>query len=106
MDRGEIVSTGMTRRETLKRGAAAAAALALIPDWAIPALAQGEVDVPFTDIPMTFNPNPASGAQRFLDIRKIDGPITPADQFFFIRHYNRPEIDPAAFRLKFTGLVT
>jgi DMSO/TMAO reductase YedYZ molybdopterin-dependent catalytic subunit len=106
MDRGEIVSTGMTRRETLTRGAAAAAALALIPDWAIPALAQGEVDVPFTDIPMTFNPNPASGAQRFLDIRKIDGPITPADQFFFIQHYDRPEIDPSAFRLKFTGLVT
>jgi DMSO/TMAO reductase YedYZ molybdopterin-dependent catalytic subunit len=96
----------MTRRDTLKRGAAAAAALALIPEWAIPALAQGEVDVPFTDIPATFNPNPPAGNNRFLDIRKIDGQITPADQFFFIQHYNRPEIDPAAFRLKFTGLVT
>jgi DMSO/TMAO reductase YedYZ molybdopterin-dependent catalytic subunit len=96
----------MTRRDTLKRGAAAAAALALIPEWAIPALAQGEVDVPFTDIPMTFNPNPPAGTTRFLDIRKIDGLITPSDQFFFIQHYPRPDVDAATFKLKFTGLVT
>src|SRR6188768_2184983 len=96
----------MTRRDTLKRGAAAAAALALIPDWAMPALAQGEVDVPFTDIPMTFNPAPATGARRMLDIRKIDGSITPNDQFFFIQHYNKPEIDLATYKLRFTGLVT
>src|SRR3954469_4417730 len=96
----------MTRRETLTRGAAAAALLALVPEWAMPALAQGEVDVPFTDIPMTFNPTPANGARRMLDIRKIDGSITPNDQFFFIQHYDRPEIDSASYKLKFTGLVT
>jgi DMSO/TMAO reductase YedYZ molybdopterin-dependent catalytic subunit len=96
----------LTRRETLKRGLAAAAGLALVPEWAIPALAQGEVDVPFTDVPPTFNPRPASGNNRFLDIRTIDGMVTPADQFFFIQHYNKPEIDAAAFRLKLTGLVT
>jgi len=95
----------MTRRETLKRGLAAAGALALVPEWALPALAQGEVDVPFTDVPATFNWSPADGARRFLDIRTIDGMITPADQFFFIQHYNKPEIDPAAYRLKITGLV-
>jgi DMSO/TMAO reductase YedYZ molybdopterin-dependent catalytic subunit len=95
----------MTRRETLKRGLAAAGVLALVPEWALPALAQGEVDVPFTDIPATFNPSPADGARRFLDLRKIDGPITPTDQFFFIQHYNKPEIDGNAYRLKFTGLV-
>lgn len=99
------MAPGMTRRETLKRGAAAAALLALVPEWAVPALAQGEVDVPFTDIPMNFNPTPASGATRMLDIRRIDGPLTPTDQFFFIQHYNKPEIDPATYRLKVTGLV-
>jgi len=31
--------------------------------------------------------------------------ITPADQFFYIQHYDRPEIDKAAFRLRLTGLV-
>ena len=95
----------MTRRETLRRTMAAAAALALVPEWALPALAQGEVDVPFTDIPESFNPAPADGARRFLDLRKIDGLLTPADQFFFIQHYNKPEIDPAQYRLKVTGLI-
>jgi DMSO/TMAO reductase YedYZ molybdopterin-dependent catalytic subunit len=96
----------MTRRETLTRGAAAAALLALVPEWAVPALAQGDVDVAFTDIPMTFNPAPANGARRMLDIRKVDGAITPNDQFFFIQHYNKPEIDAATYKLKITGLVS
>ena len=95
----------MTRRETLKRGLAAASLLALVPDWALPALAQGDADVPFTDIPATFSPNNPTGANRFLDLRKIDGLITPNDQFFFIQHYNKPEIDPAAHRVRLTGLV-
>ena len=95
----------ITRRDTIKRGLAAAAALAVVPEWALPALAQGDVDVPFTDVPPTFNPTPATGATRFLDIRKIDGLLTPADQFFFIQHYNKPEIDAAAYRLRLTGLV-
>jgi len=98
--------TQMTRRETLKRGVAAASLLALVPEWALPALAQGETDVPFTDVPATFNTGPADGARRLLDIRKIDGFITPTDQFFFIQHYNKPDIDPAAFRLNVTGLVS
>ena len=100
------MANGVTRRETLTRGIAAAGALALVPEWALPALAQGDVDVPFTDIPATFNPSPADGARRSLDLRKIDGLITPTDQFFFIQHYNKPEIDGTAYRLKLTGLVS
>jgi DMSO/TMAO reductase YedYZ molybdopterin-dependent catalytic subunit len=94
-----------TRRETFKTGFAAAGLL-LVPDWALPALAQDEVDVPFTDIPKGFNPgaNPNSST-RVYDIRKIDGPFTPKDQFFTLQHMNQPEIDPATYRLKFTGLV-
>jgi DMSO/TMAO reductase YedYZ molybdopterin-dependent catalytic subunit len=95
----------MTRRETLKRGLAVTGALALVPDWALPVLAQGETDVPFTDIPATFNPAPADGARRMLDLRKIDGLITPADQFFFIQHYDKPEINGSNYRLRLTGLV-
>lgn len=60
--------------------------------------------VPFTDIPEKFNPNPAETV-RFLDIRKIDGPITPADQFFATQHHGHPDIDVAGFRLNLTGLV-
>ena len=99
------MANGMTRRETLKRGTGGRGALALVPEWALPALAQGEVDVPFTDFPANFIPSPADGARRTLDLRKIDGLITPADQFFFIQHYDKPEIDAAAYRLKLTGLV-
>ena len=95
----------MTRRDTLRLGLAAAG-LALVPEWALPALAQGEVDVPFTDFPANFVTGPADGARRVLDIRKIDGLITPADQFFFIQHYDKPQLDKAAYRLKLTGLFT
>src|SRR5687767_5125369 len=95
----------LTRRDTLRLGLSAAG-LALIPEWALPALAQGEVDVPFTDFPANFVTGPADGARRVLDIRKIDGLITPADQFFFIQHYDKPQLDGAAYRLKLTGLFT
>jgi DMSO/TMAO reductase YedYZ molybdopterin-dependent catalytic subunit len=100
------METTVTRRDALKRGLAAAGALALVPDWALPALAQGEVDVPFTDVPANFTFSPPDGARRFLDLRRIDGLLTPADQFFFIQHYNKPEIDGTTYRLKLTGLVS
>jgi DMSO/TMAO reductase YedYZ molybdopterin-dependent catalytic subunit len=98
------MSEQITRRESLRRGLTAAGLLAML-DRAVPALAQGETDVAFTDIPRTFNPNPPAGGTRMLDIRKIDGMLTPKDQFFAINHYNRPEIDPATYKLKVTGLV-
>jgi len=96
----------MTRRDVLARGGAAAGALAAmgLPEWVLPALAQGESLVPFTDIPESFNPNP-NEFTRFLDIRRIDGPFTPRDQFFTLQHYGHPEVDPAAYRLTVTGLV-
>lgn len=98
----------MTRRETLetlKRGLAAAGVLALVPEWAVPAQAADETDVPFTDIPKTFNPSAPNAQARVLDIRKIDGLITPKDQFFALQHMNRPVIDAATYRLKVTGMV-
>jgi DMSO/TMAO reductase YedYZ molybdopterin-dependent catalytic subunit len=100
------MSEQMTRRETFRRGLAATSVLALIPDWTMPALAQDEVDVPFTDIPKNFNPGANPNAPtRVLDIRKIDGPFTPKDQFYALQHMNRPEIDPATYKLKLSGLV-
>ena len=94
-----------TRRDVLKSGFAAAGLAAFgIPEWAVPALAEGETLVPFTDIPANFATNP-SDVVRVLDIRKIDNGPTPKDQFFTTQHYGHPSIDPAAFRLKVTGLV-
>ena len=94
----------ITRRETLRRGLAAASLLALARDWAMPALAEGESDVPFTDIPADFPGDPNAPTRRF-DIRKIDGMLTPKDQFFTTQHFAKPEIDGSAYRLKFTGMV-
>ena len=98
------MSEQISRRETLKRGLAATSLLALLSDWTIPAPAEDEKDVPFTDMPDNFNINP-SPTTRWLDIRTIDGPFTPPDQFFSIQHMNRPEVDASAYRLKLTGLV-
>ena len=96
----------ISRRETLRKGLAATSLLALVPEWAMPALAQDETDVPFTDLPKNFNPSAnLNGPTRQYDIRKIDGMLTPKDQFFTTQHMNKPEIDPATYRLKFTGMV-
>jgi DMSO/TMAO reductase YedYZ molybdopterin-dependent catalytic subunit len=96
--------TTHTRRDLLKGGLAVAGLGVLgMPEWVLPALAQGEVLVSFTDLPETF---PAATVdRRQFDVRKIDGPLTPKDQFFTTQHYGHPEIDAAAYRLKVTGLV-
>src|SRR5215831_6223364 len=94
-----------TRREILK-GSLAVAGLSVfgIPEWALPALAQGETVVPFTDLPANTNFTPAADRRTF-DVRKIDGAFTPKDQFFTTQHYGHPEVDLATYRLKVTGLV-
>src|SRR5215467_207328 len=99
------MSTQRTRREILK-GSLAFAGLSVfgLPEWALPALAQGETVVPFTDIPANANFTPAADRRTF-DIRKIDGPFTPKDQFFTTQHYGHPDVDPATHRLKVSGLV-
>jgi DMSO/TMAO reductase YedYZ molybdopterin-dependent catalytic subunit len=92
------------RRDILKGSLAIAGLSALgIPEWALPALAQGETLVPFTDLPA--NPPAAAADRRLLDIRTIDAPLTPKDSFFTTQHYGHPTIDPAAFQLKVSGLV-
>ena len=94
-----------TRRDMI-RGSLAVAGLSVfgLPEWAIPAVAQGEALVPFTDIPETF-PTVTAVDRRVIDVRKIDGPLTPRDLFFTTQHYGHPEVDPATFRLKISGLV-
>jgi DMSO/TMAO reductase YedYZ molybdopterin-dependent catalytic subunit len=101
------MSDHFTRRETLRKGLAATSLLALMRPWALPALADGEVDVPFTDLPaslINFNPTPGP-ERRILDVRKISNPITPRDQFFTTQHLGHPVIDPARFALRVSGLV-
>src|SRR3989475_8657779 len=94
-----------SRRDVL-RGSLALAGLSVlgIPEWVLPALAQGETLVPFTDIPENVRWETGPD-KRILDIRTIDGPFTPRDKFATTQHYGHPEIDPVTFRLKVSGLV-
>ena len=94
-----------TRRDVLKGSLAVAGLAALgLPEWMMPVLAQGETVVPFTDLPANanFTPTPIT---RQLDIRTISSPFTPKDQFFTTQHYGHPDVDPATFKLKVSGLV-
>jgi len=94
-----------TRRDILKSGLAMAGLGVLgIPEWALPAIPPGETLVPFTDLPdkIVLERSPES---RIIDIRMIDGPFTPRDQFFTVQHYGHPAIDPATYRLSVSGLV-
>ena len=99
------MTTRRTRRQVLK-GSLALAGWSVfgVPEWVLPALAQGETVVPFTDFPANFNPTPAPDRRSF-DTRKLEGPFTPADQFFTTQHYGHPNIEVATYRLKVTGLV-
>src|ERR1700716_3772264 len=75
-----------------------------IPEWALPALAQGETLVPFTDIPENVRWETPPD-RRLLDVRTIAQPFTPKDKFATTQHYGHPEVNPATFRLKVSGLV-
>ena len=95
-----------TRREILKGGLAVAGLGMLgIPEWAMPVLAQGETLVEFTDLPEKIVLVPTAD-RRIIDIRYIDGFYTPKDNFPTTQHYGHPMIDPAAFRLKVSGMVS
>ncbi|MDE2904606.1 MAG: molybdopterin-dependent oxidoreductase [Acidobacteriota bacterium] len=94
-----------TRREVLK-GSLAMAGLGVIgmPEWAFPALAQGETLMQFTDVSDDVQWI-RDAERRIIDVRQIDGPFTPRDQFFTTQHYGHPNVDVDAYRLRVSGLV-
>ena len=70
-----------SRRKLLKTGLALAGlGLVSVPEWVLPALAEGETVVPFLDFPERVVTNPAVD-RRIIDIRTINGPFTPKDKF-------------------------
>jgi DMSO/TMAO reductase YedYZ molybdopterin-dependent catalytic subunit len=98
--------TMQSSRRDILRGSLALAGLGVlgIPEWALPALAQGETVVPFTDLPENVRWETPPD-RRLLDVRTIDGPFTPKDKFATTQHYGHPDVDPATFKLKISGLV-
>ena len=94
-----------TRREMIKESFALAGLGVLgIPEWAFPPLAQEATLIPFTDLPETLVLE-RTPDRRIIDIRTIDGALTPVDRFFTTQHHGHPEIDVDAYRLEVSGLV-
>ena len=97
------MTTRTTRREVVKGGLAAIGMGVLgVPEWA---LAQDEELIPFTDVPEGFGGQQPGSLTRIYDIRNIDGPYTPKDDFYAVQHFDQPEVDPTMFRLTVSGLV-
>src|SRR5690349_18735167 len=94
----------MSRRDAIRKGLSFGGLLA-VSDSVLPAPAQGEVDVPFTDYPANFTAGGTGSPRRTFDIRTIDGFTVPKDKFFVLQHFNQPQIDADAYRLKLTGMV-
>jgi DMSO/TMAO reductase YedYZ molybdopterin-dependent catalytic subunit len=98
--------TKQTSRRDMIKGSVALAGLGVLglPEWAFPALTEDQTVVRFTDLPdqIVLERTPD---RRIIDIRGIDGVITPNDQFFTTQHYGHPEIDTATYELRVSGLV-
>ena len=99
--------TKQTTRRDLLKGSLAMTGLGCLgfPEWAMPALAQGDTLMEFTDLPSEINLIRGPD-RRIIDIRYIDGFFTPIDQFFTTQHYGHlhdaayghPEVDTATYQ--------
>ena len=98
--------TKQTSRRDVLKGSLAVAGLGVlgVPEWALPALAQGETVIPFTDLPDTITLE-RTPDRRIIDVRDIDGVFTPRNQFFTTQHYGHPAVDGSSYRLRVSGLV-
>lgn len=101
------MSEEVGRREVLKGALSLGGLAALgVPVWTMPALAQGEGLVEFTDVPSRFASGvPGPTGLMYIDLREIDSFYTSNEDFYVVQHYGRPEIAPEDYRLKISGLV-
>ena len=106
-DSPRSLATGQVTRRDIVRTGLALAGLGLVgvPEWVLPALAQSETVVPFLDFPERVITNPAPD-RHIIDVRTIEGTLTPKDQFFTTQHYGHPTVDVASYKLRVSGLAT
>jgi DMSO/TMAO reductase YedYZ molybdopterin-dependent catalytic subunit len=121
----------VSRRGLLKGGGATVAGLSVLrmssPVDALSDTADGLVDVPWstgatdpseecpdlgggqalewTDQPEPVPPPAQDIVGNLLDWESLESRLTPADNFFTVKHYNLPVIDPTTWRLNIGGLV-
>ena len=95
----------ITRINVLK-GSMHAAGAAAAPSFVLPALAQGERLVPFSDVPDCFPVSPVQpDTTHWQDTWEIAEFVTDNDDFYLVQHYGQPEIDKDTWRLRITGMV-
>lgn len=102
------MTNSIDRRDLLRSALALGgiASLGTLLQPALPALAQGETVVPFTDVPDSFQPGPMGRDMLSLDTREIRSFLTANEEFFVVQHYGQPEgIDRDRHRLEIRGLV-
>jgi DMSO/TMAO reductase YedYZ molybdopterin-dependent catalytic subunit len=93
-------------RRSMLKGTMALGAAASMAQFAMPALAQGETLVPFSDMPEDYSRGPAlPGGTHFQDTRQISDFYSANEDFYVVQHYGQPQVDVNNFRLKVTGLV-
>ena len=99
------MSADVTRRDVLQELFAASVALEF---WGLPVLvlAQGEVVVPFTDVPPPAPPEAGAPPPpvRF-NPTNLTNFVVSDDEFFAVSHYGVPTVDAATYKLRITGLV-
>ncbi len=96
----------VTGRRRVLKGMLGTGVLAAGADFMLPALAQGERVVPFTDVPETFQARPVRpNATHWQDTREITTFFTDNDDYYIVQHYGQPEIDNDSWRLRVTGMV-
>ena len=101
----QTISRRAAIKKTVNAGLAAGAVMSA-PSWVLPALAQGEELVPFSDMPEDYSRPPARpGGTHFLDTRQIssDSFYTDNQDFYVVQHYGQPELDLSSYRLQITG---
>ncbi len=101
-----MTRSAISRRTLMTRGGAAVAGLSML-RLAGPAHAfgrqSGDEVIPWLDQPAD-NPVPDVIVQQ-LDWEGLDAWLTPADQFFVIKHYDEPALDERDWTLQISGLV-
>jgi DMSO/TMAO reductase YedYZ molybdopterin-dependent catalytic subunit len=99
------MANDVTRRDVLQGLFAASVALEFggLP---VLVLAQGEMVVPFTDVPPPAPPAPGAPPPpvRF-DPKNLTNFIVSNEEFFAVAHYGMPTVDAATYKLRITGLV-
>jgi DMSO/TMAO reductase YedYZ molybdopterin-dependent catalytic subunit len=98
----------MNRRDLLRQAAIASAWLAAlgIPE-SVWALQEGEELVTFADYTDAFKVefSPANTRVKCFDLRRLTTWATPNDEFYAFAQTTTPEVDPATYRLKISGMV-